>query len=47
MEFFNKMGGVDLVVGEEHTTAKNEARTNKGKSFIEDLIKIGQIERVD
>ncbi len=32
MEFFNTMEGADFVVGEEHTTtAKNEAKTNKGE----------------
>ncbi len=31
MDFFNTMGDVDFVVGEEHTTAKNEANTNQSE----------------
>ncbi len=42
MEFFNKMGGVDFFVGEEHATAKNEANINKRKKLIfDELFSIG------
>ena len=35
MEFFNTIEGADFVVGEEHTTtAKNEAKTNKGGNIM-------------
>ncbi len=35
MEYFNTLGSVDFVVGEEHaTTAKMEAKTNKGKNSL-------------
>ena len=35
MDFFNTIEEADFVVGEEHaTTAKNEAKTNKGETGI-------------